>query len=345
MRTVSASYLKSYYDACLAQGADKNALLRHISGGEMAINTASSRFPIESVINILVTTEKQTGNSAIGVHAGKSFRPDTFQEVGQALMVSRSLRHGSVIINRYQPLFQQLGRSYIVIEGDLAWNYWDTHLTDPEYARHITEATLISHAQFGRWLTWQHDMEVKFVHFRHSKPSYYTQYEDIFKCPVFYDQERDAVVFDAKFVDIPLPQANQDRLDALCAKLDAALKMLEAPKTYTERTEQCTFALLKNGNADLSQTAESMDISVRSLRRHLADEGTNYRTILETTRRKLCEQYLLEQRISLAEIAERLGYSEQSAFNRAFKKWFDETPKAYAKAMHVFETAFDQMAP
>jgi len=54
---------------------------------------------------------------------------------------------------------------------------------------------------------------------------------------------------------------------------------------------------------------------------------------------------MLEQRISLAEISERLGYSEQSAFNRAFKKWFGETPKAYAKAMKVFETAFDQMAP
>lgn len=345
MRTVSANYLKNYYDICLAQGADRNDLLPHIPGGERAISNSSSRFPIESVVEILVTTEKNTKNPTIGIEVGKNFRPDTFENVGQALMVSRTLRHASTIINRYQPLFQQLGRSYITVEDDLAWNYWDTHLEDPEDARHITEATLISHAQFGRWLTWQHEMPIEFIHFRHNKPDYHKLYDEIFKCPIHYNMPRDAVVFAASLVDSPLPQANQERLEALCVELDAALKALEAPKTFTERVELCTYALLKSGAPDLSQTAESLGISPRSLRRHLAQEGTNYRNILEETRRKLCEQYLSEQHISLAEIAERLGYSEQSAFNRAFKKWFGETPKAYANAMQVFETAFDQLAP
>jgi AraC-like DNA-binding protein len=345
MRTVSANYLKTYYDICLAQGVEKQDLLPHIPGGERAINNRSSRFPIESVVEILVTAEEKTANSAIGVEVGKNFRPDTFENVGQALMVSQTLRHASTIINRYQALFQQLGRSYITVENGLAWNYWDTHFEDPEYARHITEATLISHAQFGRWLTWQHNMPIEFVCFRHKKPDYHQLYDNVFKCPIHYNMSRDAVVFQASLVDTPLPQANQERFDALCVELDTALKALEAPKTFTERTELCIYDLLKSRTPDLSQTAENLGVSPRSLRRHLAQEGTNYRNILEETRRKLCERYLLEQRMTLAEIAERLGYSEQSAFNRAFKKWFGETPKTYAKAMLVFETALNQMAP
>jgi len=153
-----------------------------------------------------------------------SFRPDSFGNVGQALMVSQTLRHASSIIHRYQPLFQQIGRSYITVEGDLAWNYWDTHFDEPEFARHVTEATLISHAQFGRWLTWLHDMEIEFVHFRHKKPPYHALYVDSFKCPVYFEQERDAVVFKSSLVETPLPQANQDRLDDLCVLLDEALK-------------------------------------------------------------------------------------------------------------------------
>lgn len=345
MRTVSANYLKNYYDICVEQGCPKTVLLELIPGGRDSLNIPTTRFPIEIVVDILKTTENITGNKAIGVECGKNFRPETFDLVGQAMMFSKSLRHASAIINRYQPLFQQLGRSYVTIKGSEAWNYWDTYFRDPEYARHITEATLVSHAQFGRWLTWKHDMPIKFVHFRHDNPPYHELYQETFDCPIYYNQSRDAIVFDAELVDFPLPQANQDLLGEICKKLDGALSALEAPKTYMEKTEQCIYALLKKGNADLTKTADSLGISVRSLRRYLADEGTSYRTVLEDTRRKLCEQYLLEQKISLSEIAQRLGYSEQSAFNRAFKKWFGETPKAYAKAMKVFDTAFDQLAP
>ena len=345
MRTVSASYLKSFFEVCVTQGVDKKDLLKFIPGGESAMKSIPSRFPIESVTNILAQTEKILKKPNIGVIAGKSLRPDTFGNVGQAMMVSQTLRHASSLIHRYQPLFQQIGRSYITIEGHLAWNYWDTYFEDPEYARHITEATLISHAQFGRWLTWLHDMEIEFVHFRHAKPAYHELYAETFDCPIHFEQERDAVVFQASLVDTPLPQANQDRLDELCKQLDDALKELDAPKTFAEKTERCTYTLLKSGTPDLTKTAKALHISPRSLRRHLAEEGTSYRAVLEDTRRNLCERLMLEQKMSMAEISERLGYSEQSAFNRAFKKWFGETPKAYAKAMHVFETAFDQMAP
>jgi len=345
MRTVSANYLKNYYGVCKTLGCPQTHLDTIAPKGEKSLDDPTTRFPIDVVIELLALTKQSTGIDSVGIECGKNFRPESFGLVGQAMMFSKSLRHASGIINRYQPLFQQLGRSYIKIEGEEAWNYWDTYFDDPEIARHATEATMISHAQFGRWLTWKHDMKINFVHFRHKKPACHDEYLGTFDCPIFYDQPRDAVVIDKEFVDLPLPQANQELLDDVCAKLDGALKALSMPRTFTEKTEQYTRVLLESGKADLTETANGLGVSPRSLRRRLADEGTSYRSVLEETRRKLCEQYLLEQRISLGDIAERLGYSEQSAFNRAFKKWFGESPKTYAKAMKVFDTAFDQLAP
>jgi AraC-like DNA-binding protein len=345
MRTVSCSYLKCYFDVCVAQGATVEELIPYIPGGVAALQIPTSRFPVESVLNIMTTTERLTGNRAIGLEAGRNFRPEVFEEVGQALMFSKTLRHGSAMLHRYQPLFQQFGRSYIQTVDGAAWNFWDTYVDDPELYRHVTETTMVSHAQFGRWLSWQHEMPLQFVHFRHKKPSYHAQYDEIFKCPVLFGQDRNVIAADIALIDAPLPQANQNMLDEVCERLDQAMKDLQAPKTYAERTAVSTEDLLKTGTPDLSKTAADLGVSVRSLRRHLSQEGTSYRQVLEDTRRRLCERYLLEQRLALSEIAEKLGYSEQSAFNRAFKNWFGSSPKAYAKAMQVFNTAFDQMAP
>lgn len=345
MRTVSASYLKCYYATCIEKGASPENLLQFIPGGAEALQKLGERFPCTSVLDIMIETEKETGIVSIGLEAGKNFRPDTFEAAGQALVFSKSLRHASAMLHRYQPLFQQFGRSYIEIINGRAHNFWDTYINDPELNRHVTETTMVSHAQFGRWLTWKHDMVFEEVHFRHKKPSYHALYNSIFNCPVLFGQPRDVIITAADIVDFPLPQANQAILDQIVEGLDAALLTLEAPTTYAERTALSIEQLLSRQRVDLPDTAASLGVSVRSLRRHLAEEGTSYRTVLEETRRRLCEKYLLEQKLALSEIAEKLGYSEQSAFNRAFKTWFGSSPKAYAKAMKVFNTAFDQLAP
>jgi len=59
------------------------------------------------------------------------------------------------------------------------------------------------------------------------------------------------------------------------------------------------------------------------------------RFLLESVRRKSCEAMLLDDRVSLSEIADRLCYSEQSAFTRAFKGWYGQTPKAYARSKNT----------
>ena len=345
MKTVSSNYLQSFYTTCIEAGAKENDLLPLIPAGQQAMKTPDYRFPVDCVSDILTKTEQVTGNQAIGLMAGKGFRPSTFLDVGHAIMFCRSLRHAILINRRYQPITQQFGRTNLKIYGKQAWLHWDSYCGEPEYCRNLTDAVMASHAQFGRWLTWVHDKKINAVHFRHKQTSYTDQYEALFECPVLFEQEHDAMIVDVEAIDMPLPQANAGMLTDICKRLDQMLQAVENPNSWRDMMSNLMSVELIKGLPDLEYCAHKLGVSGRTLRRHLSNEGTSYRVVLEQTRREMCDQFLVERILSLTEIAERIGYSEQSAFNRAFKGWYGETPKAYTRAIRAFDKAFEQLAP
>ena len=203
---------------------------------------------------------------------------------------------------------------------------------------------MANHVQFGRWLSWVHDKKIEAVHFRHKQPAYGDEYVQLFECPVYFGQEVDAMVFDAPAIDLPLPQPNAGMLQEICVKLDAALEALTLPHTYKEKLEHYFANILTNGTPSLEIAAKEFGMSGRSLRRSLQQENTSFRVVLEKTRQEICQRLIQEQNLSFADISNHLGYSEQSAFNRAFKSWYGQSPKNYAKSIQTLNTAFDQLA-
>jgi AraC-like DNA-binding protein len=79
------------------------------------------------------------------------------------------------------------------------------------------------------------------------------------------------------------------------------------------------------------QVAATLHVSVRTLRRQLGDEGTTFRALVEETRQLLAEELLGTGRLTVEEIADRLGYAEASSFVHAFKRWKGIPPRRYAR--------------
>lgn len=345
MKTVSSIYLAHIYDACVEHGANQTELLAFIPGGDKAVRSTHARFPVQCVFDILAHTEKQTGKPEIGLLTGQSLRPSAFGDVGHAIMLCQSLRQVILINRRYQPLTQQIGRSNLKIMEGMAWLSWECGTSDPEYYRNITDAVMANHIQFGRWLSWVHNKKIQGVYFRHAKPSYAGFYSQIFECPVYFGHDQDAMVFEVEAIDLPLPQPNAKMLQEVCGRLDVALLALKIPSSLNERVAKFILGRLVLGTPTIKQAAQNFAMSERNLRRGLSVEGTSFRAILEKTRQELCERLMEDGDLSLTNISERLGYSEQSAFNRAFKSWYGQSPKAYQRTLKYFNTAFDQLAP
>ena len=349
MKTVSASYLISYIDACVQQGANKMDLLRLMPGAGKSLydknkTSAEKRFSIDLIFPILAHTAKHTNRPEIGLLCGLSLRPESLNELGSAIMCCSTLRQVIEINRRYQILTQQLGRSNLKIIGEEARLVWEPHYEDAEYGRMVTDVVMAGHAIFGRWLSWVQDKKINAVHLQHAKPAYADKYIEIFDCPVLFSQRENAMLIDVDALDAPLPQANKKTLSEICGRLDVALERLQQLKPIREQVADILYIEVSNIVPNLQQTAKYLGVSPRSLRRGLMEEKTNFRQVLEQTRQKICAE-LMADNIPFLQIASQLGYSQQSAFNRAFKQWYGATPKAYIRAQGEANRVFEQFAP
>ena len=105
--------------------------------------------------------------------------------------------------------------------------------------------------------------------------------------------------------------------------------------SLTERTRMAIYASLGTGAADQETISRSLGLSRRSLHRRLFSEGTRFSALLEDCRFRVARQALAASSHTLAEIAFELGYSDQTAFERAFKRRTGLTPKRYRRLFHL----------
>ena len=334
MGTVSARYSRSIYFSCVDLGCPEPALQIAFPHAPDCFNDPTARYDNNLLIDMLHAAEKATGNSAIGLQAGSQFRPSTFLDIGYGLIACQNLREALAFNYQYQRLTQEIGRTSVVADGDIARIKWRTLIEDAEYVRPVTEAAFAGYAVLGRWLTWDSKAKVRAMYFRHNKVAHAQLCESLFQCPVYFNADQDVMELDVETLLRPMPQANATLLAHLRVRLDRALTEFEEGVGVRSRVRDIIQQLLGDANdgsagPDLINVAAILNMNERTLRRRLAEEGITFRQVLTEARQEACEIYLKERRWSVAELAQMLGYSEHSAFSRAFKKWFGMPPSQY----------------
>ena len=167
------------------------------------------------------------------------------------------------------------------------------------------------------------------MRFRHKRPEHADVVSSLFDCDVFYNEPIDMLEFNPELVDRPMPGRNPALVKTLCRRLDVILESIEQPDSTTLATYRLLEMQLADGVPSILDIARDLGMSERTLRRRLKDEGESFRDILKRVRRAVCEIYLSEGNRSMSEIAGLLGYSEHSAFSRAFRDWFGMAPTEY----------------
>lgn len=329
VRTTSSTYLKAVFEGCLKYGAPEEPMLSCIDGGRKGLDNPSRRYPARLVAEILNVGVQITENQGLAVQVGTTIRPEIFLDIGYALPFCRDLREVIATNKRYQPLIQQNGITSLVMRGDSAWLEWQPLYKDVQFYRHFVEMIFAGYASIGRWLLWGKDNPVLSMHFRHSAPTNITVHEAIFVDNVIFNAEKDVVEFMGHTVDVPMPNRNPDMLNFLKKRLDVQLAQLQNPVGIVTETLRCIQTGLAEGRPSIGDIAAILGMSERSLRRHLSSNGESFRSVLERARKDSCEVYLRERKYGQAEIAQRLGFSDQSAYSRAFRKWFGKTPREY----------------
>jgi AraC-like DNA-binding protein len=176
-------------------------------------------------------------------------------------------------------------------------------------------------------------VRVAYVSLMH-KPDDHRDLERLLACPVRAPSTWNGVAFPRDTMRVPLRR----RDPALRRVLEghAADVVSRAPaiddQSIAKRVHAVITSRLGRGVPDIRVAARQLAMSRRSLQRRLADEGVSYVQIVEQARRMTAERLLADASLAVSEIGYLLGFSEPSAFHRAFKRWYHMTPQEYRNA-------------
>ena len=155
-------------------------------------------------------------------------------------------------------------------------------------------------------------------------------YRDILGCKVLFEQDANELRFSAAVLDIPFSLADASVAELCARQCEDILRQISGDTAIVDDVQR---ALLHHPGSmpDLEAVADKLHLSTRTLRRRLQEAGTSFGAVLTGVRMGLAVEYLLNTRLPPKEISYLVGYSDVTAFHRAFKKQFGVTPKDYRR--------------
>ncbi|MCB0963528.1 MAG: AraC family transcriptional regulator ligand-binding domain-containing protein [Acidimicrobiales bacterium] len=175
------------------------------------------------------------------------------------------------------------------------------------------------------------DLVPREVSFRHAAPATDAHHRAWFGCPVTFGADLDGLHLTSEQLARPTLLADAGLSAYLLAQLDE-LRSQTAARSLVDEVRGAVADALADGQPSKSQVARRLGMSERTLHRRLAEEGASFQDLVTATRREAAESLLRSERHSLAEVAFLSGFSDQTAFTRAFKRWTGHTPAAYREA-------------
>jgi AraC-like DNA-binding protein len=193
------------------------------------------------------------------------------------------------------------------------------------------EATLASATSLIRQTSSPHFRPLA-VSLKHPAPRSTSAHERYFGCPVRYGCGDDAlsISYDALARSNRLADDGISRF--LISHLEAELESVGIDTPLEDLVSREVSRSLSDGVPRMVDVARRLAVSDRTLHRRLAERNLTFKTLVDSTRRDVAENLLRTSRYSLTEVAFLTGFSEQSAFNRAFKRWTGQTPTAFREA-------------
>ncbi|MEM1087672.1 MAG: AraC family transcriptional regulator ligand-binding domain-containing protein [Pseudomonadota bacterium] len=167
------------------------------------------------------------------------------------------------------------------------------------------------------------------IFFKHSGRGDIEVYKDHFGCPVYFESGRDALLVSEEQLNVPNKLGDETIAKFFDQHLEKELAALKDDTGLEQRVRISVAQKLSEGVPTVSLIAADLGMGTRTLQRRLSGNGQSFQGLVDLARRDLAQRLLRRTDYSLAEIAFLTGFSEQSGFTRAFKRWSGQTPRSY----------------
>lgn len=307
----------------------------HVAPQELMADTALARLdpastdarlsPLE--FNILVDRAlRLTGEPALGYHFGLQTKLSAHGFLGYAVMTSATLAEALQLTEKFFTTRSGALSFRFFIEGDTAVVQIDSTVDIKAPFAFPFESMLVGLCHAGAYITGENSMDAE-IWIDFPEPDYYASFAHLLPCPIRYGKPVNQLRFPAALLSHSLLMA-----DATASQLAREQCERELAALSSQPLVSRVRALLGedlSAMPDLETVAERCCMSARSLKRKLAEHGVSFSELAADMRRDEAFLLLAEGRLSIEQIAGRLGYRDPANFTRAFKAWTGETPRQY----------------
>ncbi|MCC6747592.1 MAG: AraC family transcriptional regulator [Deltaproteobacteria bacterium] len=326
--TISSGALKKLLVTASELGIPSEALCAATGFDASVCDDADARVPLPMLHALWEAVIAGCPRPDVALQPATRFQPGDYGLVGFVCMNCANLGDTLRLVTRYLRLWTDDPALELREDGRMEVIY-RTPFPDRPGLRCTAESTLAELLHSVRLVTQQNLIPLE-VCFTHPGPEDTSGHDAFFGVQVRFGQPTIHLRFSHEQLATALPRADE-QLGMFLRGLanDALARKAPATTSLLEQARRAVAEALPHEIPSLPELAKRMAVSERTLRRRLHEEGTTFRALLDETRSHLARSYVGDRRLPIAEVAFLLGFSEPSAFHRAFRRWTGMTPASY----------------
>ena len=330
-RSTSASWVRGIAEKLKASGLDVQALFDEAGLDMTALNDPDTRYATEKISLLWELAAARSGNPVIGLAMPHLMPPAGFDVLAYAMMTCSNLLAAMHLMVRYLRVVSDAASVMLQEDDEGYWVALELFGGERAVPRQRMEFVLVTLLTFFRW-TAGRDIHPLTVDFVDAAPADLQPYRDAFQCPLRFNAPAHRMLFSHADLALPLPTSNPVLAELHDRFAGERLDRLDNAK-ISSKTRELIIRRLPNGDPQRSDIAAALCMGERTLQRRLQEEGTSFQELVDDTRRDLARHYLGQRHLMLSQAAYLLGFSNQSTFCRACKRWFGMSPGEYRSGL------------
>ncbi|MGH8808056.1 MAG: AraC family transcriptional regulator [Noviherbaspirillum sp.] len=326
-KTTSAAWVKGIAETLAAAGVDVCAVFKDAEMDMALLTDPHARYATTKISILWEAAHRRSGNPAIALAASHVVRPASLDALAYTMMTSSNLLLGLERFERYLRVVSDA--TVISLHKDC--NGYRLKLEIDGGGRPVprqrADYILVTLLNILRWISGR-NLHPAAVSFAHSDPADRQPYENAFQCPLHFNAPVYGLLLSTADLTCPLPTSNPVLAELHERYVGEYLDRLDN-NSVIHSIRKLIIRQLPDGEPLRGHAAKALHMSERTLQRRLQEEGTSFHQLVDDIRRELARQYLTQPQITLAQVTYLLGFSDQSIFSRACKRWFDVPPRQY----------------
>jgi AraC-like DNA-binding protein len=324
--SVSVHFANAVLDAARQLGLNLEPILQSARLNQPLLDNPQSRITSQQFSQLMRSVWEQSDDEFLGLTTQPS-KYGVFRLFADGAIQEQNLHRVYKHLCRFYSLVNQsISLSLYISKGQVELRM---RQVQPEIDRNLLfrDFFLLLWHRFPGWLIGK-SIPLQQVKMRGAEPAHAAEYRFMFPCPITYGHDYDAFVFSEEELVNPVTQRAENLREHFKQAPLNWFTRQEFTPVYTRRVMDY-LAEYREHEASMQDIADSVNVSERTLRRKLTEEGTSFQEIKDKLRKNMAIYYLSQPDIPISTITNKLGFSEPAAFTRAFKQWTGQTPTLY----------------